>query len=307
MKLLSSLNSGRWLWKQRHRQMFTGYIFIFPVCVGFIIFYLGPMLAVIGLSFMKYGVFEPPQFCGFENFIKMASDSRLLIAFKNTFVFAFFAVIGNVGLGLIFAVAINRKLPKPVLYFLRSAYFAPALVGLVYVAIIWQFLYHRDIGIINYYLEFFRIGPINWLTSKSWALTSVIILDVWKNVGMAMLIFLAGLQGISRDYYEAASLEGANQFYMFRKITLPLLSPTLFFVITMYLIGALRVFDSIVVLTQGGPGDASRSVVMYIYEKGFKSFVFGYASAISLVLLLIIGLVTLLQFYMSRKWVYYEE
>ncbi len=295
-----------WLSRGSRRESLVGYIFIFPMYLGFILFVLGPMIATIVLSFTNYGMFESPEFVGFKNFIKMFSDVRLKTVYGNTFFFTIFSVMGNVGFGLLLAMLLNQILPKGIKNVLRSAYFFPSLVGLVYVSIIWQFLYQKDVGIINYYLSLIGINPISWLSSKTWALPSAIILDVWKNLGMDMLILLAGLQGISEHYYEAARIDGANNWQMFRKITLPLLSPQLLFVSTINITGALRVFDSIVVLTNGGPGDASRSVVMYIYEKAFRSFDLGYASAVSVSLLLVIMLVTLIHFRVSKRWVHYE-
>jgi multiple sugar transport system permease protein len=179
-------------------------------------------------------------------------------------------------------------------------------VGLIFVAVIWQFLFQKDVGIINYYLSQLGIGPVGWLSNPNVALVSVIILDVWKNVGFAMLIAIAGLQNISSDYYDAAKVDGASAFGTFWRITIPLLSPTILFLVTMNTIGAFKVFESIVVLTNGGPGDATRSLVMYIYEQGFKSLNMGYASAISLLLLAVIVIITALQFFLSRKWAFYE-
>ncbi len=297
---------SRWLGNEKQREELTGYLFILPTYIGFLVFVLGPMLYTVYLSFTYYDIFSPPEYVGLENFARLFDDPRLVTVLKNTFHFSVFAVLGNVGLGLILALMLNRKMPRLLKYVFRSAYFFPSLIGLVFVSLIWQFLYQRDVGIINYYLGLIGIDPIPWLSSMEWSLRSVIVLDVWKNVGFAMLLILAGLQNISGDYYDAAAVDGANRWEAFRHVTLPLLSPTLFFVVTMYMIGALKVFDSIVVLTNGGPVDSSRSVVMYIYEQGFQSYDMGYASAISLLLLLIIGVLTLAQFGLSRIWVHYD-
>jgi multiple sugar transport system permease protein len=208
--------------------------------------------------------------------------------------------------GLLLAVLINRRMPALLRYLFRTAYFFPTLVALVYCAIIWQFLYQKDTGIINYYLSFLHVAPIPWLSSTSWVLPSIIILDVWKNTGFAMLVFLAGLQNISPEYYESAQLDGANRWQLFRHITLPLITPTLFFNLIIYMIGALQVFDSIIALTGGGPGDASRSLVMYIVETAFQQFQMGYASAIAITLFIIIMILTLFQFRLGQRWVHYE-
>jgi multiple sugar transport system permease protein len=180
------------------------------------------------------------------------------------------------------------------------------LIAHTYVAVIWQFLYQRDTGVINYYFSLLGIGPVSWLGSSTWVMPSVIIMDVWKNTGFAMIIFLAGLQGIPKDYYEAARLDGAKTVQLFLRITFPLLTPTIFFVLVIFMIGAIQVFDTIIVLTGGGPGDASKSVVIYIYEQAFQNFDLGYASTVAMTLFVVIFAFTLLQFLFGRRWVHYE-
>jgi multiple sugar transport system permease protein len=295
-----------WFAPHNRKEAIAGLLFVLPALIGFITFVLGPMLATVAISLMKYDLFSAPTFVGLKNFQRILIDARLWKVFGNTATFAFFAVLGNVGLGVVLAVLLNRKMPRVLLYFYRAAYFFPSLVGLVFVAVVWQFLFQRDIGVINHYLGRIGIEPVGWLSNPQVALTSVIILDVWKNVGFAMLIAIAGLQGISSDYYDAARVDGAGRMRTFWQITVPLLSPTILFLVTMNTIGAFKVFESIVVLTNGGPGDATRSLVMYIYEQGFKSFNMGYASAISLLLLSLIVLVTAIQFVLSKRWTFYE-
>lgn len=284
----------------------TAWVFVAPATLGFLVFILLPLLLTIVYSFTEYDLFDSPRFVGLENYSAMLSDSRLAHVYLNTAVFTLLATPLNVGLALVLAVGLHQVLNRFVSAFARAAFFFPSLVGLVFVAIIWQFFFQTDFGIINYYLGLVGIDPVPWLSSPEWAIPSVVILDVWKNVGLATIILLAGLQGIPAVYYQAAAIDGAGGWRRFRSITVPLLSPQLFFVLTLYLIGAVKVFESIVVLTDGGPGDASRSVVMYIYEKAFKSFDFGYASAVSVTLLVIVSLVTLVQFRVSRRWVHYE-
>lgn len=281
-------------------------VFVGPATLGFVAFVLLPLVLTIWFSFTDYGLFTAPEPAGFTNYGAMASDSRLGQVYLNTALFALLAVPGNVGLALFLAVLVNRRMPQALRLFVRSAFFLPSLVGLIFVAVVWQFFFQTDSGIFNYYLGELGATPVPWLSSSRLAIPSIVILDIWKNVGLAMLILLAGLQGIPPVYYEASSLDGASPWRQFRSITFPLLSPQIFFVTTLYLIGALKVFDSIVVLTGGGPGDASRSVVMYIYERAFKSFDFGYASAVSVSLLAIISIITFLQFRASKRWVHYE-
>jgi multiple sugar transport system permease protein len=303
---MNDAKAKAWFAPQNRSETIAGLVFILPALVGFFTFVAGPMIATLIISLMKYDLLSPPRFVGLANFQQLWSDPRLWKVFGNTAVFAVFAVLGNVGLGIVLAVLLNRRMPAALRYVYRAAYFFPSLVGLIFVAVIWQFLFQKDIGIINYYLRQIGIGPIGWLSNPNVALISVIILDVWKNVGFAMLIATAGLQNISSEYYEAARIDGASPIRIFWQITLPLLSPTILFLVTMNTIGAFKVFESIVVLTNGGPGDATRSLVMYIYEQGFKSLNMGYASAISLLLLLVIVIVTAVQFVLSRRWALYD-
>ena len=292
--------------KERQREALAGYLFILPTFLGYTTFIIGPILAAIGISLTQYDLLSPARFVGLDNYAQMLADGRLVAVYRNTILFTLFAVSFNVGVGLLLAVLINRKLPGALKYLFRTVYFFPVLVALVYSAIIWQFLYQKDSGIINYYLSFLNIAPIPWLSGKQWVLPSIIIMDVWKNTGFAMLVFLAGLQNIPQTYYEAAQIDGANGWQLFRNITLPLISPTLFFNLIIFMIGGLQVFDSVVVLTQGGPGDASRSLVMYIVEKAFQTFEMGYASAMAISLFVVIMILTLVQFRVSRSWVHYD-
>ncbi|MGH2558555.1 MAG: carbohydrate ABC transporter permease, partial [Thermomicrobiales bacterium] len=254
---------GRWLAKQSRREALSGYLFILPTFIGYTAFVVGPLFAAIGLSFTEYDALSSPTYIGFDNYQRLVDDTRLHTVYRNTFVFAIFAVALNIGVGLLLAVLLNRAMPRLVRYLFRASFFFPVLVAHVYIAIIWQHLYQKDLGVINYYLDYVGIGPISWLSDRAWALPSVIIMDVWKNTGFAMLVCLAGLQNIPEVYHEAAALDGAGPWQRFRQITLPLLTPTLFFLTVIFAIGALQVFDSIIVLTQGGPGDATRSIVMY--------------------------------------------
>jgi multiple sugar transport system permease protein len=296
----------RWLAKESQREALAGYLFILPTFLGYTTFVIGPILAAIGISLTSYDMLSAPKVVGLANYSQLLSDPRLRVVYLNTFIFTLFAVTFNIGVGLGLAVLINRRMPAILRYLFRTAYFFPTLVALVYCAIIWQFLYQKDTGIINYYLSFLSIEPIPWLSSRQWVLPSIIILDVWKNTGFAMLVFLAGLQNISQEYYESAELDGANRWQLFRHITLPLITPTLFFNLIIYMIGALQVFDSIIALTNGGPGDASRSLVMYIVEIAFQQFQMGYASAIAITLFVIIMFLTLLQFRLGQRWVHYD-
>lgn len=284
----------------------AGYFFVAPSLLGYLLFVLGPLVAAIALSFTHYDVLSSPRLVGLNNYARLMADPRLGVVYQNTAFFSVASVVLTVSLGLILAVAVNQRLPGPVKYALRTAYFFPVLVGTIYAAMVWKFLFNRDLGVVNYYLHFFHIAPIGWLTTSTWALWSVILVYVWKNVGFTMLTTLAGLQNVPIELYEAARIDGAKPITAFFRITIPLLTPVLLFNITIAMINTLQEFDSIVALTNGGPGDASRTVVMYIYDQAFRSFNMGYASAIAVSLFILIAFVTLIQLWGSRRWVHYS-
>lgn len=306
LKRTEGRSVSNWLAKDKTREAIAGYLFILPSYLGFIVFVLGPIIAAIVISLTSYDILSSPRFIGLDNFAQLLKDARLKIVYGNTLLFTVLAVTFNLGIGLLLAVLLNRRLPRGLKYIFRSAYFFPVLVALAYSSIIWQFLYQRDTGVINYYLGLLGIDKIGWLSDKRWVMPGIIILDVWKNTGFAMLVFLAGLQNIPQEYYEAAEIDGASHTATFRHITLPLITPTLLLNLIIYMIGALQVFDSIQVMTQGGPGDASRSVTMYVTETAFQSLQMGYGSAVAITLFIIIMFLTLIQFRISRSWVFYE-
>ena len=290
----------------RRREAFVGYLFILPTYIGFVIFILYPLVESMRISFQEFSLLRGSTYVGLDNYAQMFADPRLRISYINTIIFTLFAVFFNAGIGLILAVMLNRRLPVLMRNLYRSIFFFPVLIAHTYIAVIWRFLYQQDTGVINYYLGIFGVEPIPWLSNTHWAMAAIIILDVWKNTGFAMLVFLAGLQSIPNEYYEAAQLDGANERQLFFRITIPMLSPTIFFILVIFMIGALQVFDTIIVLTAGGPGDATRSVVLYIYEIAFRTFNMGYAAAVSMTLFAIILVLTALQFWISRRWVHYE-
>ena len=288
------------------RERLTGYLFIAPSVVGFLLFVLGPLLAAALLSFTKYDVLTAPEFNGLANYRRMLADERLATVYGNTIVYVAAAVVLINVLALALAVLISQRLPKALTYLFRSAYFFPSLVALVYVSIIWQALFQKDTGIINYYLTSIGGPRIDWLNSPGWSKVTVVVVDTWRNIGFAMLIYVAALQEVPKDYFEAARIDGAGAWSIFRRITIPLISQATFFNITTTVIGAFQIYESIIVLTRGGPGDASRSVVMYIAEKAFNDFDMGYASAIAMTLFAVVLVATLIQFRIRRSWVQYE-
>lgn len=293
--------------KNSKRETMTAYLFTVPSFLGFLFFVLIPVIWVLVISFQNYNAFTgETTFAGLENFKTILSDNRSVAALKNTLWYTIMCSIGNTGLGLVLAVLVDDILPKKISVFFRSIYFFPSLVGLTFVAIIWQAFFQTDAGVINYYLGTIGISKIGWLSDQSFSKIAVWILDMWKNAGMSMLLILAGLQNVDRGLLEAAEIDGANAFQRFRKVIIPVASPQIFFVLIMNVTGALRIYESIYVLTGGGPRDSSRSLVMLIAEKGFTSFNYGEASALSILLLILIAFVTVIQFVGSKRWVHYE-
>lgn len=293
--------------KYSKRETWTAYLFTVPSFVGFLCFVLIPVVWVIIISFQKYNLFTGESiWTGLKNYQNIFKDVRSVTALKNTIWYTLFCSVGNTVMGLLLAVVVDDKLGKKLSVFFRAVYFFPSLVGLTFVAIIWQAFFQTDAGLINYYLGLGGIEKIGWLSNQSFSKIAVLILDIWKNAGMSMLLILAGLQNVDRGLLEAAEIDGANGWKRFWHITIPIASPQIFFVFIMNVTGALRIYESIYVLTGGGPGDSSRSLVMLIAEKGFTSFDYGTASALSILLLLLIGLVTAIQFMGSRWWVHYE-
>ena len=293
--------------KKNRRESRSAYLFTLPSFMGFIGFVLIPIIWVIIISFQEYNVFTgTSEFVGLENYTAILTDPRSISALKNTLWYTVLCGIGNTGLGLVLAVLVDDILPAKINVFFRSVFFFPSLIALTFVAIIWQEFFQTDAGVINYYLGILGISKVGWLSSQGTSKLAVLILDIWKNVGMSMLLILAGLQNVDKGLLEAAQIDGANVFQRFRRIIIPIASPQIFFVLIMNVTGALRIYESIFVLTGGGPGDSSRSLVMLVAEKGFTSFDYGAASALSVLLLMLIGIVTLIQFAGSRWWVHYE-
>ncbi len=288
------------------RESLAGYLFIMPAFLSLTIFRVLPILASAVLVFMKYDILSPAEWVGFQNLARLASDKRLLLIYRNTLVFVVGATfLNNVG-GLLLAMGVNRAMPGALRYILRTALFFPVLTTTASLALVWQFLLTQDRGVVNYLLSQVGIEPIARLSSSTWALRSVILYDVWKSLGYLMVLYLAGLQGIPEPLYEAAKIDGANRWQLMRFVTLPLITPTAFFAIVISLIGAAQVFDNAFVLTEGGPADASRLIVLYIYEIGFRRFEMGYAAALSLTLFAILIGLTVFQFFMAKRWVHYE-
>jgi multiple sugar transport system permease protein len=283
----------------------AAYLFVAPSLILYAAFVLAPVVVTFILSFSYYDPMMGSRWVGLENFERFFTDDRSLQIFWNTLRFTLFAVAGNVTVGLLLALALNRAMPGFVLYLFRLAYFLPVIIAAAFVSIVWGYFYGDDLGVINYYLIRLGFRPVHWLTSSSTAMMSVVIMDVWKNAGFFMVIFIAALQGVPKTLMEAAIMDGASYWRRFFRIVLPWISPVVFFAIVYASIGALQVFESIIILTRGGPGDSTRSMSLYIVEEAFDSFEIGYAASVAVVMTLVILVITSIQLLASRLWVRY--
>jgi ABC-type sugar transport system permease subunit len=288
------------------REAWYGYAFVGPAVVLFLVFVAGPLLGAIALSFFAWDLFGSPEFVGFSNYRDLLDDAVARRSIRNSFVFAFGSIVLHVGFGLLLALAVNRAMHGALRYFLRTAYFFPLLISWASVSLIWLYALNPDFGFVNYYLRQLGLEPPNWLASTTWAMPALLFVDLWRTLGFTFIILLAGLQGVPRALIEAAMLDGAGGWRRFLNVTLPMLSPTLFFVLVLNFIGAFQVFEPMYIMTNGGPANATRSLVQHIFETGFRSFEMGSASAMAIVVFLVIMAATLVQFGIGRRWVHYE-
>ncbi len=289
----------------RRRETRAGLLFLLPSAVLFLVFVAGPLIASLTLTFFQWDGLSVGQFIGFENYGTFLHDKQVGTVLLNTVVFTVGDVAGKTVLGLFLAVVVTRYLRRALQTIFRSIIFFPVIVSGVAIGIIWSWLLNSTLGLVDYYLGNIGLPAVAWLDSSTHALPSLIMVDIWRNVGFSFVVFAAGLQGISAQLYEVAKIDGAGEWAQFRWITLPLLSPTTFFVLVINLIGAFQFFDLSYVMTQGGPGDATRTIVYYIYDTAFHFFRFGYASTIAFMLFLILAVLTFFQVRLSRRWVFY--
>lgn len=287
------------------KEKLIAYSFISPWLLGFLAFIIGPMLASIYFSFTNYDLLSSPKWVGARNYIKMfTDDTRFLTAVGVTFKFVIFSVPLRLIFALCIALLFNRK--RRGVGFYRTVYYMPSIIGgSVAVAVMWRQLFGQE-GAVNQVLAWFGIAGESWIGSYTYAIWTLVLLAVWQ-FGSPMLIFLAGLKQIPGELYEASEVDGATRFVKFFRITLPMLSPVIFFNLVMQTVDAFKAFTQSFLVTQGGPLDSTLFYAVYLYQKAFTNFEMGYASAMAWVMLLIIGVFTTLIFRSSSMWVYYES
>lgn len=286
------------------KNLFLGLSFILPNFIGFFIFILIPVTFSLVLSFMKWDGFHSMEFAGIQNFIAIFKDRVFIGAIFKTIYYSAFTVLFTLVASLGLAVLLNNKLRG--INFFRSSIFFPYVASIVAIAVVWNALFQKDFGPINSFLKMIGIAnPPGWTASIHSVIPALIIVSIWRNMGYFMIVYLAALQDIPYSLYEAATIDGANKRQQFFRVTLPLLAPSTFFVLMMLTINSFKVFDLVYMMTEGGPGNASTMLSQYIYNQSFISWNYGKASAAAMILFLVVGAITVLQFKVEKKWLSY--
>lgn len=281
------------------------YLFIAPALIGFVCFTFLPMMFSLVMSFMDYGIITPPKFVGLDNWTTMLfKDPLVWHSLGVTLYYALGSVVLTSVIAFFVAILMNQKVIGQRIF--RTIYYMPAVISGVPVALLWSWLFHPSIGVFNTILGFFGIHGPYWLTSPEWVIPSLIIMSTWS-VGGAMVIYLAGLQGVPQDLYEAAQLDGAGPFRKAWNVTIPMVSPIIFFNLILSIISAMQAFTQAYVMTDGGPINQSLFSVLYIYRNAFAYFKMGYASSLAWLLFIVIGIITIIVFKTSKFWVYEES
>lgn len=292
--------------KRQRREEMAAYLFIAPVVFGLSVFYIFPFLQNLWFGFNDVNQFNVASFCGIDNYVNLIKDKEFITALINSLKSAVVIVPAVVILSLLTASLLNTKIRGKSIY--RTLYFLPAVTMSVAISLVWKWIYNGEYGILNSVLKIFGIQGKNWLSSPRYALLMILIVEIWMAIGYNMIILLAGMQGISKSYYEAAAIDGAGPVASFMKITIPVLTPTIFFVVITSIISSFQIFDTIfMMISKDSPAfSASQTLVMMFYKNAFEYGKKGYAAAISSVVFLIVMIVTAVQFIMQKKWVHYE-
>jgi multiple sugar transport system permease protein len=280
------------------------YLFISPWLIGFILFWAGPIVASFVLSFTDWNLLSSPHWVGLANYSKMASDKFFAIAMVNTLYYGIGSVILGVTVAFLLALLLNQKVYGQAMF--RTIFYLPSVVSGIAVALLWLNIFNPDFGLLNQILSKLGVqNPPGWLVSTQWAMPALIMMSVWS-AGGSMVIYLAGLQSIPEHLYEAAAIDGAGRWSKFWVITVPMMSPVIFFNLITGFIASLQAFVQILVMTDGGPANATLVYGLYLYRNAFRLFQMGYASALSWALFIVIIGVTVIQFALAGRWVYYE-
>jgi multiple sugar transport system permease protein len=279
-------------------------LFLAPTLIGLAVLSAGPILATLGLSLTSWDMLTPPSFVGIDNYTNLLGDARFLTALRNTFFYTAVSVPLGLVLALGLAMALNQQIRG--ISWIRTMYFLPLVTSSTAIAIVWLWMYSPT-GLFNNVASVFGMSPQRWISNPTLAMPSIIAMSTWQGLPANVIIFLAGLQAIPSEYYDAVSVDGAGRFARFRYVTVPLLTPSIFFTGILALIGAFQVFDQIYVMANPGkPGEATITLVYFIYETGFRNFHMGLAGAASWILFLIVAVFTLVYFRSQSRWVHYQ-
>jgi multiple sugar transport system permease protein len=291
---------------RRTREMIEGYLYVLPWIFGFITLTAGPMVASFYLSFTHYSVIRPPRFIGLENYTRALSGQDRLFygSLARTSLFTLYFVPLGVAVSLLLAIMLNKALIGTTIF--RTLFYIPTLTPPAAIAILWTWLLNAEVGPLNYGLRQIGFDPPRWLGSREWALPSIVLIALWGSAGGArMIIFLAGLQGVPEELYDAADIDGANGWQRFWHVTMPMISPVILFNTIISTIAAFRVFTFSLIATGGGPAYSTWFYMLHLYQEAFRSFRMGYASSLSWIFFIIVISLTILQFSISRQWIFY--
>jgi multiple sugar transport system permease protein len=293
----------RWKMRKVRKREWQGLLYVSPWLIGFAIFILYPFLWSIQLSFMDWKGIGTPRFVGLQNYVQLFTDDEpFLISVRNTLAYTLVHVPGTMALAFVVALLLNEKVRFMPLF--RTLFYLPSVTSGVATVVLWVWILHPT-GLLNNALAVFGIQGPNWFGSTTWALPGLVLMSLW-NIGTIMVIYLAALQGVPQQLYDAAEIDGANSWQRVRYVTIPMMTPAIFLTLILGIIGSFQVFTAALVATEGGPGYSTTFVLLHLYFNAFRYFRMGYASAIGWVLFMIIMGFTLLQFWLSSRWVYYE-
>ena len=294
----------RYLLSPQWREALWGYLMIAPLVLGLAIFFYFALGASAVISLTKWDILTPMEWVGLDNYVRLFNNPVFWKTLANTLRYTLLGVPIGIMVSLALAVALNSHIRfRP---FYRLFFFLPVLTMPVAISVVWRWIFNPDVGLLNQALMVFGAPRYTWLSDPALAMPALVIMSVWMSSGYGMVIFLAGLQNIPREYYEAADVDGASRWRKFRYITMPLLTPTIFFNLVTSLIGSFQVFDIIFTMTKGGPLDSTRTLVYDIYDDGFHYFSMGRAAALGWILFLIVLMVTVVQLRVQKRWVHYE-
>jgi multiple sugar transport system permease protein len=291
--------------KAARRESLWGWALVSPTLLGLLFFTVGPFLVAIYISFTDWSLLGSPTWVGLTNFKQLFHDTVFWTAWKNTLYYTGISVPLSMALGLGIALLLNQKLPAMSLF--RVLFFVPMTVGVVASGLLWSWMFNPQNGLLNYLFHFVGLGPYKWLTSANMSMPSIIIVGVWRSIGFNIIVFLAGLQAVPETLYDAAAIDGAGNLRKFRHITIPLLSPTIFFGALIGIIMSFQVFEQTYVMTQGGPGNTTLTIIYFIFQQGFSYLRMGYASAASVTFLVILSVGTALMLRLQNRLVHYEN